>query len=65
MNINASTSPGSRQGSGKEMNLNCVLIYGNIYSLQENSNGRTESIQGREGGRKGEKSLTSLPAVTV
>lgn len=49
MNINAPTSPGSRQGSGKEMNLNSVLIYGNIGSLQENSSGRTESIQGREG----------------
>lgn len=49
MNINAPTSLGSRQGSRKEMNLNSVLIYGNICSLQENSNGRTESIQGREG----------------
>lgn len=49
MNINARTSPGSRQGSGKEMNLNSVLIYGNICSLQEDSIGRTESILGREG----------------
>lgn len=51
MNINAPASPGRRQGSGKEMNLNSVLIYGNICSLQENSFGRTESILGREGER--------------
>lgn len=53
MNINAPASPGSRQGSGKEMNLNSVLIYGNICSLQENSIGRTESILGREGEKRG------------
>lgn len=51
MNINVPVSPGSRQGSGKEMNLNSVLIYGNIYSLQEKSIGRTESIWGGRAGK--------------
>lgn len=61
MNINALPSPGNRQGSEKEMNLNSVLIYGNICSLQDNSIGRTESILGWEGGQ----TRTSLLALTV